>query len=119
MMWAIVGGFAVLLVGLVAFLFRSNGSGGRTRVAADGFFVRERRPGDRVRWRARVNGTWRSGTADIAGEETFVYTGGTPTEIEIEDADAAFVAPSAPVSSAAPPSSNDDDSGFTGFPSAY
>ena len=120
MVWAVVAGFVLVVGGLVAFFLRSNGSGGGgTRTTDDGFFVSGFSTGSRVRWRARVNGSWRSGVAEIAGDETFVYTGGSPSEIQIEDAGGA---PSAPVSSG-PPSSDDDDGGggggFDGFPSAY
>ena len=113
MVWAVVAGFVLVVGGLVAFFLRSNGSGGGTRTTDDGFFVSGFSTGSRVRWRARVNGSWRSGVAEIAGDETFVYTGGAPTDIEIEGADGALPAPV----SSGPPSS--DDSSFGGFPSAY
>ena len=127
MEWAIVGGFAVLLVGLVAFFLRSGGGaavsslppGGRTRLVKDGFFVIGDWPrGTDVRCRARVNGTWRPMVAHTAGPETFVYTGATPTEVEIVDV-VVDEAPSVPSVDVSPPSSDDGGSSFDGFPSAY
>jgi hypothetical protein len=118
MVWVLAAGFVILLGGLIAFFLRSNGSGGgQTRTTDDGFFVRGFPTGSRIRWRAYANGGWRNGVAEIAGDETFVYTGGSPSEIQIESAGEAL---SAPVSSG-PPSSDDDvgGGGFDGFPSAY
>ena len=102
----------------------SGGAGiedGRTRVAPDGFFVLGYRVGLHVRWRARVDGVSRSGVAVSSGMETFVYTGGMPTDIEILGFSAAAppVAMTAPPSSSSSSSSSDDDSPFSGFPSAY
>jgi hypothetical protein len=114
--WAIVGLAAVLGTGLLFLLFRS-GDGGRTRLGSDGFFVRGE-AGRRVRYRVCVNGTWREGVAELTGGETFVYTGATPTEVQILGADA--ISAPMPSSSSSVPSSNDDQSsGFAGFPSAY
>ena len=109
----IVVGFGALLL----FLRSGGGDGGQTRLGPDGFFVRGFRLGHRVRWRARVNGTWRSGVAVIAGDETFVYTGAAPTDVQVEDDSVADAAP--PSSVPVPPSSDDDGSSFAGFPSAY
>jgi len=122
---AIVAVAALVGAGILWMIIRQSRGGndgggledGRARVAADGFFVRAFPAGSRVHWRALVNGTWRTGVAEIAGGETFVYTGGTPSEIELKSIGGA--AP-APVSAPAPSSSNDDDgSAFAGFPSAY
>jgi hypothetical protein len=123
----VIGAAALFGVGLLWWFLRSDRDGdevssldddGRTRLAKDGFFVRGVAAGTRVRWKARVNGTWRTGTADMTGDETFVYTGATPTDVEIQVAGSAPVV-SAPVSSS-PPSSNDDDDGpFVGIPSEY
>jgi len=124
--WVIAGVGALVGIVVLWLLFRTNGGGGaddglgdgRARLAADGFFVRGFPAGSRVHWRAKVNGTSRSGVAEIAGAETFVYTGGTPSDVELKSIGGAIAAPaSAPVSSG-PPSSN-DDSPFDGFPSAY
>lgn len=122
----VIGAAALFGVGLLWWFLRSDREepevtgleDGRTRLAKDGFFVRGVSAGSRVRWKARVNGTWRSGTADMTGEETFVYTGATPSEVEIVGVGGALPAP---VVSPPPSSSNDDDSdsGFSGFPSAY
>ena len=125
---AIVAVAALVGVGILLLIIRQSRGGndgggledGRARVAADGFFVRAFPAGSRVHWRALVNGTWRTGVAEIAGSETFVYTGGTPSEIELKSIGGGAVP--APVSAPAPSSSNDDDSSsdaFAGFPSAY
>jgi hypothetical protein len=122
--WAI-GAVALFGIGFLYWLLRSNNDGpdvsslddGHTRIVKDGFFIHGFLSGGRVRWRARVGDSWKSGVADIAGAETFVYTGGTPTEIQIEGGGAAVVA--APVSSSPPSSDDDDDSPFAGIPSAY
>ncbi len=122
MVWAVVGGFVLLVLGLVAFFFRSNGGGddgAGTRATDDGFFVRGFPSGSRIFWRARVNGTMRDGTADIAGGETFVYTGGTPTDIAIKNVGAALAGSVIGPVSSGPPSSDDDDGPFAGLPSAY
>ena len=116
--WVIAGIGGVVGIVVLFMLFRSPSSGGgsRTRATDDGFFVRGFPRGSRIFWRARVNGTMRDGTADISGGETFVYTGGTPTDIAVKNIGAAAVI-AAPVSS--PPPSSDDSSPFDGFPSAY
>jgi hypothetical protein len=120
MIWAVVGGFVLLVVGLAAFFLRSNGNGGdRLRATDDGFFVRGFPSGSRIFWRARVNGTMRDGTAELVGDETFVYTGGTPTDIAIKNLGGALAPVMGPVSSGPPSSDDDGDSGFGGFPSAY
>jgi hypothetical protein len=126
MLWAILAVGAVLVVGLVWMFLRSDRSDdddvssledGRARPAADGFFVTGFPAGSRIRWTANVSGARKNGVAEIAGAETFVYTGGTPSEITLQGLGAAPV--HAPPPSSGPPSSNDDDSPFTGFPSAY
>jgi hypothetical protein len=113
--WAIVGLAAVLGTGLLFLLFRSGG-GGRTRLGSDGFFVRGD-AGRRVRYRVCVNGTWREGVAELTGGETFVYTGATPTEVQILGAD--DVAAPIPSSTVSSRDDSNDSSGFAGFPSAY
>ena len=129
--WVIAGVGGLVGIVVLWLLFRSNGSAGddsgmedgRTRIAADGFFVQGFSPGSRVHWRAMVNGTWRTGVAEIAGAETFVYTGGTPSDVQLKSIGAGIAA--APVSAPAPSSSSsssssdDDSSPFDGFPSAY
>ncbi len=111
---AALGGTALLWL-----ILRPRDLGTTTRLGPDGFFVRGAfAPGARVRYEVRVNGTWRSGVADVSGPETFVYTGATPSEVRILEAIGGAPPISAPPSSPpAPPSS--DDSVFSGFPSAY
>lgn len=109
-----VGGTALLWL-----ILRPRGVGTSTRLGPDGFFVLGVfEPGARVRYQVRVNGTWRSGVADVSGAETFVYTGATPTEVRIlEVIGGAAPVSSPPSSPPSPPSS--DDGVFSGFPSAY
>ncbi len=111
---AVVG--ALCVGGLLFSFLRGGASGTSTRVGADGFFLRGYDPGTRVRYRVRVNGTWRDGEAEITSSETFVYTGATPTELEIVDVEGGAALTSDRPSP--PPSSGSDDV-FSGFPSAY
>jgi hypothetical protein len=112
---AAVGGTALLWL---LFRGRSNAGGTTTSLGPDGFFVRGSfDPGARVRYEVCVNGTWRKGVADITSNETFVYTGTTPTDVRILE----VIGGEAPVSSSVPsvPSPPSSDDSFTGFPSAY
>jgi hypothetical protein len=111
-------------------------SGVSTRAGADGFHVRApaATPGSKVRWSAVVNGVEVSDIVPLDGsEETFVYTGGAPSAIQIIEV---VMAPGpgrgyrgAPVRPAEPPKRSvavvttteptRDDSSFLGTPRAY
>ncbi len=91
--WLLVAAPAAAAGAVVAWLFarRKKGtvatpSGVSTRAGTDGFHVRAPHapPGSRVRWSAVVNGVEVSDVVPLEGaDETFVYTGGTPSAIQI------------------------------------
>ncbi len=114
---AIVG--ALVVGGLLYGFLRGGASGTRTRLGPDGFFLSGYDSGTRVRYRVRVNGTWRDGEAEVTSGETFVYTGATPSEVEILDVEGGMAPSSSAPSIPPPPSSGGSDDSFTGFPSAY
>jgi sulfatase modifying factor 1 len=91
--WALLAAPAAAAGAVVAWMLarRRKGthttpSGVTTRADKDGFHVRAPNvpPGSKVRWSAIVNGVEVSDIVPLASaEETFVYTGGTPSAIQI------------------------------------
>lgn len=91
--WLLVAAPAAAAGAVVAWLLarRKKGthtspSGVSTRAGTDGFYVRapDVPAGSRVRWSAIVNGVEVSDVVPLdGGDETFVYTGGTPSAIQI------------------------------------
>jgi formylglycine-generating enzyme required for sulfatase activity len=91
--WLLVAAPAAAAGAVVAWLLarrrkgtHTSPSGVTTRPGTDGFFVRAPNvpAGSRVRWSALVDGVEVSDVVPLdGGDETFVYTGGTPSAIRI------------------------------------
>jgi formylglycine-generating enzyme len=140
--WALLAAPAAAAGAVVAWMLarRKKGahttpSGVTTRADKDGFHVRAPNvpPGSKVRWSAVVNGVDVSDVVPLSGaEETFVYTGGAPTAIQIIEVVLAPPArgyrgaqqrgqsrkPSRPAAAVMPEPTRDDSS-FLGTPRAY
>lgn len=142
--WLLVAAPAAAAGAVVAWLFarrrkgtHTSPSGVSTRGGTDGFFVRapDAPAGSRVRWSAVVNGVEVSDVVPLEGaEETFVYTGGTPSAIQIVELVIAAgkqgyrgaPAPArrerereSPRAAVVPLETQRDDSPFLGSPRAY
>jgi hypothetical protein len=107
-------------------------SGVTTRADKDGFHIRAPNvpPGSKVRWSAIVNSVEVSDVVPLASaEETFVYTGGAPSAIQIIEVVLApggrgyrgrhAPPPGRPTSVAVITDTTRDDSSFLGTPRAY
>lgn len=138
--WALLAAPAAAAGAVIAWMLarRKKGShttpsGVTTRADKDGFHVRAPNvpPGSKVRWSAVVNGVDVSDVVPLdGGGETFVYTGGAPTAIQIIEVVLAPAgrgyrgssrrAPDKPRPAVAViPEPTRDDSSFLGTPRAY
>lgn len=114
----LLGCFALslaVLIAIVRSLVRNlpKSQAVRTKPAPDGFWIYapDHTRGQRISYRAIVDGAPREGLIDSPGEQgEFVYTGGTVSEVQILSMAAAAAMAGA---------MDDRDDRFTGFPSAY
>lgn len=121
---AFLGGLAAFVWGLLRLLRRGRMS---ARIQPDGFRIdaRHAKAGQKIRYRYMADGRTQVGEITVAGEPgqgVFVYTGGTPSNVEIlglAETGVTTAPPSPSRPKRAQTRRDDDTPPFRGYPSAY